>query len=57
VRVDVPDHLHTQRGDLPTARASLAEAIDFFERLGMRRDLAEAREELARLDERTAAPA
>jgi len=49
--------LHTLRGDLPAARAALDEAIDLFERLGMRRDLAEAREELARLDERTAAPA
>lgn len=42
--------LHTLRGDLPAARASLAEAIDLFERLGMRRELAEAREEMARLD-------
>ncbi len=42
--------LHTLRGDLPAARASLAEAIDRFERLGMRRELAEARAELARLD-------
>ncbi len=32
------------------ARAALAEAIDVFERLGMRRELAEARAELARLD-------
>ncbi|NTV63566.1 MAG: hypothetical protein HGA65_08530 [Oscillochloris sp.] len=42
--------LHTLRGDLPAARASLAEAIDLFERLGMRRELAEARAELAKLD-------
>ena len=42
--------LHTLRGDLPAARAALAEAIDLYERLGMRRELAEAREELARLD-------
>jgi hypothetical protein len=42
--------LHTLRGDLPAARAALAEAIDLFERLGMGRELAEAREELARLD-------
>jgi hypothetical protein len=43
--------LHTLRGDLPAARVALAEAIDLFERLGMRRELAEARDELARLDE------
>jgi len=41
--------LHTLRGDLPAARAALAEAIDLFERLGMRRELAEAREALADL--------
>ena len=40
--------LHTFRGDLPAAHTSLAEAIDLFERLGMRRELAEAREERAR---------
>ena len=49
--------LHTLRGDLPAARASLAEAIDLFERLGMRRELAEAREEMARLEAQLAAPA
>jgi hypothetical protein len=38
------------RGDLPAARIALAEAIDLFERLGMRRELSEARAELARLD-------
>lgn len=43
--------LHTLQGNLPAARASLAEAIDLFERLGMRRELAEARDELAQLDE------
>lgn len=37
-------------GDLPAARAALAEAIDRFERLGMRRELAEARAELDRLE-------
>ncbi len=42
--------LHTLRGDIPAARASLAEAIDRFERLGMRRELAEARQTLADLD-------
>jgi hypothetical protein len=40
------------------ARAALAAAIDLFERLGMRRELAEARAELASLDarERAALP-
>ncbi len=41
--------LHTLRGDLPAARAAFAEAIDLFERLGMRRELAEARQALADL--------
>ncbi len=41
--------LHTLRGDLPAARVSLAEAIDLFERLGMRRELAESRQALADL--------
>ena len=43
--------LHTLRGDLPAVRAALAEAIDLFERLGMRHRLTGARAELARLDE------
>jgi tetratricopeptide (TPR) repeat protein len=43
-------HFHTLRGDLSSAHASLLEAIDLFERMGMRRELAEAREELARLE-------
>jgi hypothetical protein len=43
--------LHTLRDDLPAAHAALAEAIELFVRLGMRRELAEAREELARLEE------
>jgi hypothetical protein len=42
--------LHALRGDLPGARASLAEAVDLFERLGMRRELAEAREEMVKLE-------
>jgi hypothetical protein len=42
--------LHALRGDLPAARTAFAEAIDLFERLGMRRELAEARAELVRLD-------
>ena len=41
--------LHTLRSDRPAARASLTEAIDRFERLGMRRELAEARQALADL--------
>jgi len=41
--------LHALRGDFPAACASLAEAIDLFERMGMRRELAEARAELAKL--------
>jgi tetratricopeptide (TPR) repeat protein len=42
--------LHTLRGDLLAARCALTEAIDLLERLGMRRELTEAREELARLE-------
>jgi hypothetical protein len=42
--------LHILRGDLPAARAAFIEAIDLFERLGMRRELAEARAELAQLE-------
>jgi tetratricopeptide (TPR) repeat protein len=49
--------LHTLRGDIPAARAALGEAIDLFERLGMRRELAEAREELAQLETRIAVSA
>ena len=45
------------RGDIPAARVSLAEAIDLFERLGMRRELAEARQALADLDTGAAADA
>jgi hypothetical protein len=45
--------LHTLRNDLPAARAALVEAIDRFERLGMRRELAEARAALSDLDART----
>ncbi|MFL5802739.1 MAG: hypothetical protein ACJ8CR_13480, partial [Roseiflexaceae bacterium] len=37
------------RGDAPAARAALVSAIDLFERLGMRRELAEAQEALAQL--------
>jgi tetratricopeptide (TPR) repeat protein len=46
--------LHTLRGDLPAAHAALIEAIDLYERLGMRRELKEAREELAQLEARIA---
>lgn len=42
--------LRTGRGDIPGARAAFDEAIDLFERLGMRRELAEAREELRRIE-------
>jgi LuxR family glucitol operon transcriptional activator len=44
--------LHTLRSDLRAARLALTEAIDLFERLGMRRELAEARAALADLDAR-----
>jgi hypothetical protein len=43
-------HLHTLRSNLPAAHAALTEAIDLFERLGMRRELVEARAELAQLE-------
>jgi ATP/maltotriose-dependent transcriptional regulator MalT len=43
--------LHTMRGDLPAARVALVDAIDLFERLGMRSALAEARAELVRLEQ------
>lgn len=49
--------LHTLRSDLSAARAALAEAIHLFERLDLRRELAEARAELARLDDLDEAPA
>jgi tetratricopeptide (TPR) repeat protein len=38
------------RDNLPATRTALEEAVDHFERLGMRRELAEAREALAGLD-------
>ena len=41
--------LHRMRGDCPAAREALSEAIDLFERLGMRRELGEVRAELAKL--------
>ncbi len=50
--IQVSAQLHILRGDLPAARAALTEAIDLFERLGMRRDLAEVRQALADLDGR-----
>jgi tetratricopeptide (TPR) repeat protein len=49
--------LYTLRNDLPAAHASLMEAIDLFQRAGMRGELAEAREELARLEAQMAAAA
>ena len=41
--------LAEQRGDAPAARAALEQAVDLFERLGMRGDLAEAQAALAKL--------
>lgn len=49
--------LYSLQGDFLAACQSFTEAIDLFERLGMRRELAEAREELRRLDEMGEAPA
>jgi len=49
-RAYVSARLHTLRSELPEAHVALTEAIDLFERMGMRRELAEAREELARLE-------
>jgi LuxR family glucitol operon transcriptional activator len=43
-------YFYTILGNLTKARSTLVEAIDLFERMGMRRELAEAREELARLE-------
>src|SRR5689334_22395521 len=42
VAIDL-DRLHILRGDHAAARENLTYAIDLFERLGMRRDLEEAR--------------
>jgi tetratricopeptide (TPR) repeat protein len=42
--------LRILRGDAPAACAALLSAIDLFERLGMRRELAEAQEVLAQLE-------
>jgi LuxR family glucitol operon transcriptional activator len=47
--------LHACRGDVPAACDALTEAIDLFKRIGMRRELAEAREELARIEAHLAA--
>jgi tetratricopeptide (TPR) repeat protein/transcriptional regulator with XRE-family HTH domain len=38
------------QGDFAEARVCLAEALDLFERIGVRRELAEAREELRKLE-------
>lgn len=43
--------LHLLRGDIPAARAALMTAIDLFERLRMRRELATAQTTLAQLFE------
>ena len=49
--------LYISRNDLSAARTAIAEAIDLLERLGMRRELAEAREELTQLGDLDGAPA
>jgi hypothetical protein len=49
--------LHTLSGDITAAHSSLLKAINLFERMGMRRELAEAREELARLEAQISAAA
>ena len=46
----VSARLHALRGDDRAAQAAFDEAIDRFERLGMRRELSEAREARAQLD-------
>jgi tetratricopeptide (TPR) repeat protein len=50
-------HFYILDGNLPAAHSSLLKAIDIFERTGQRRELAEAREELARLEAQMAAAA
>lgn len=47
--------LYAIYGSLVSAQETLIEAIDIFERLGIRRELAEARAELARLEAQLAA--
>jgi tetratricopeptide (TPR) repeat protein len=49
--------IYIYKGDSTSACKNLLEAIDLFERLGKRRELAEAREELARLEAQIAAAA
>jgi tetratricopeptide (TPR) repeat protein len=49
--------LHILQGNIPAARIALTEAIDLSERQGRRRELAEAREELARIEAQMAASA
>jgi tetratricopeptide (TPR) repeat protein len=49
--------LHIARGDWEAARLALVESIDMLERQGRRRELAETREELARLEAQMAAAA
>lgn len=48
--------LYVCRGDTITAAKYFSSAIDLFERLGMRSEFAEAREELRRLEEMGEAP-
>lgn len=45
------NRLWVLQNNLSSARMALVEAIDIFERIGLRCELAEAREELCRLDE------
>ncbi|MBX0329361.1 hypothetical protein K2Z83_16950 [Oscillochloris sp. ZM17-4] len=49
--------LELKRGHRFAAYENLIKAIDLFERLGMRRELAEARGELRRIEEMGEAPA
>jgi len=46
----VTGYFQVMQGDMVAAREAFAEAIDRFERLGMRRELAEARQALADLE-------
>lgn len=48
--------LFTRRNKPLAAKVALTQAADLFERLGMRRELAEAREELRQIDEMGEAP-
>jgi tetratricopeptide (TPR) repeat protein len=43
-------HYWIRRGELDQAQEALTKSVELYQRLGMRRELAEAREELARLE-------